>query len=415
VPLVSQEGEDFAAACDRAFAALSARVAHALGREPGGLSVAVSLLPPHADVRLVALPPLRRAEAEAVIRRDAARHFVGGNGVRIVAVRMPPAVARRQTDGSPVLAAAASSHVAEAVRASARRVGWTVTRITAAHAAWIAAAERAAKRSSAGAPLAAIAIVDDTAHVLKLERGAVTLLRRIRADDAREIARALGTGPGAASIFTDGAADAIARGLTDSGWTIVRGQSAAQVAATGAHDAGLELVPVSVLAEQEGRWRTLAAQLAAAAVLLIVGAAVVQLWGAQRELAAVRTQRAALRPQVAPLLETRDSLDRLPQRADELGSLDTSAKWTRALFDVALLLPHDAYLTSLRGTGDTLVVSGQGARAGAALQALRGAESLTNVRLDGPIERDLEDGTTTLERFTLTARIAGDSTARRPE
>jgi hypothetical protein len=37
------------------------------------------------------------------------------------------------------------------------------------------------------------------------------------------------------------------------------------------------------------------------------------------------------------------------------------------------------------------------------------------VRLDGPIERDLEDGTTTLERFTLTARIAGDSTARRPE
>lgn len=416
VPLpAAHEGDDFGALLDRAFEALSARVAQATGGDPRGLRVAVALLPPHVDVRLVTLPPVRRAEAEAVIRRDAARHFVGNNGARVVAVRMPPALARRRSDTAPVLAAAASAHTAEAVRAAVRHVGWTATRITAAHAAWITAAEQAARRSSAGAPIAAIAMIGDTAHVIRLERGAVTVLRRVRAGDAREVVAALGSGPGSASIFADSDVDAVARVLTDAGWTVVRGRDATQVAAAGAHEGALELVPVSVIAEREQRWRSLAAQLAVAAVLLLVAAAGVQLWGAQRELSAIRNQRAAIRPQVAPLLVTRDSLDRLQQRAAELGALDPSAKWTRVLFDIALLLPEDAYITSLQGTGDTLVISGQGARAGAALQALRGAASLENVRLQGAVERDLEDGATTLERFTLSARVVARDTTRRAQ
>jgi len=231
------------------------------------------------------------------------------------------------------------------------------------------------------------------------------VLRRVPVSDVAGALEALGGGPGAASIFVEGAAaEVYERALTGAGWTVIRGAPAAVVAAH-ATAGKLELLPASAALEHEQRRQNLAVRFATAAVILLLLAASVHLWGARRELDAVRAQRAALRPRVEPLLATRDSLDRLRERAATLNSLGGAPEWTRALFDISLLLPPDAHVVSLRGTGDTLIVSAQGARAGAALQALRGAASLRDVRLLGAVERDLEAGTTTLERFTLQARV----------
>jgi hypothetical protein len=72
-----------------------------------------------------------------------------------------------------------------------------------------------------------------------------------------------------------------------------------------------------------------------------------------------------------------------------------------------VLLPHETHLTRLHTTGDTITVEAEGNRAGATLQALRSAASLRDARLLGGVERELADGATAVERFRLSARLAG--------
>jgi Tfp pilus assembly protein PilN len=102
-------------------------------------------------------------------------------------------------------------------------------------------------------------------------------------------------------------------------------------------------------------------------------------------------------------------------RSQAIAQIERSApRWTRALFDLALLLPSDSYLTSVRTRGDTLVIEGSGASAGEAMQAMRRAGSLDHFRLEGIVERDLEDGSTSVERFRLSARLKPPAEAARP-
>jgi hypothetical protein len=138
----------------------------------------------------------------------------------------------------------------------------------------------------------------------------------------------------------------------------------------------------------------------------------VELWGVQRELDAVRTRRAEIHDAVVPLLAARDSLSRLEEWAGKVAVLDDqSPRWSRALFDIALLLPEDAHLTILQTSGDTLRAEVVGLRAGEALQALRPAASLTGIRMQGVVERDLEEGTTSTERFRFSARLVAPAGA----
>jgi hypothetical protein len=431
--------------------AAAAGLEAALGRAIGRARVHVALLPPLADARLVTLPPLRPQEAEAVLRRDAARHFVGGTTARVVGV----APRARRAPG-PVLAAATPLALIETVRSAATAAGLRLARIVPAHAAWLTAIPTHSGRATANpaatatsteatvrkgtsvrkkasvkdsslrkdasdaAPGAAaadseaagdvvVALEGDAAHVLRTERGTLTVLRRVPAAWPDEVVAAAGSADGTAVVIGDaGARAALARALRAVGWTVddTTDATAAETAAAHAADAGLELVPPTLAALRRMRQRTTAWRIAAAAVLLIVGAAALELWGTRRELDAVRARRAEIRDSVAPLLVARDSLSRLDHRIASIRALDTDApRWTRALFDLALLLPPDTRLTSLHATGDTVTIEAAGARAGAALQALRDANSLTDVRLEGTVERDLEDGTTAIERFRVRARL----------
>jgi Tfp pilus assembly protein PilN len=182
--------------------------------------------------------------------------------------------------------------------------------------------------------------------------------------------------------------------------------TAAEAAAAWAMGSALEFVPPTLAAARQRQTRAMAVRMFVAALTLLVIAGVAELWGAKRELDAVRAERAAIRDDVAPLLAARDSLDELRQRASSVNDLHARApRWTRALFDLALLLPEDAHITTLRTAGDTLLVEGTSGRAGDALQAMKKAGSLTDVRITGTVERELQDGETSVERFQMRAVI----------
>jgi hypothetical protein len=82
-------------------------------------------------------------------------------------------------------------------------------------------------------------------------------------------------------------------------------------------------------------------------------------------------------------------------------------RWTPVLAELASLLPRDSHLTALFTSGDTLELEAAGSRAGEAIQELRGSGVFEDVRLEGVVERELEDGETVVERFRVSARLAG--------
>ena len=411
------DGAAAAGVLSAAFVELRDRLAEAFGEPGSAARVHVALMPTLVDVRLVPLPPLRAGEAKAVLLRNASRHFLGA-GERVIGVRTADTRSRARWLGRspagparPSLAAAAPAPLLDAVYRAAEAAGWRVVAVAPAHAAWIAAAAPATAKVR-DQSYALVALDDATAHVLRIEAGDPVALRRVPAT-ADEIADAAGE-PGPLLVLGAAAErETLTRQLAARGWIMVADPAAAanvaEAAAAYAHDAGLELVPLNVLVERQHSARSLALRIAGVAAVLFVAAAGLELWGARRELAAVRASRAEVAPTVAPLILARDSVDRLNARAVAIDQIAASSpSYTRALLDLALLLPRDAHLTRLHATGDTVLIQAIGARAGEAIESLRSSPSLRDVRLRGIIERELEAGATATERFTLVARLAED-------
>ncbi|MEX0892842.1 MAG: hypothetical protein WEB88_11805, partial [Gemmatimonadota bacterium] len=258
--------------------------------------------------------------------------------------------------------------------------------------------------SLAGGAHRAVIALADMLYVVGGTTGRITTLRRLPPAALDELA---GAAPGRVLVLSNdpevrrtlGAALPASAAGRD-------GSDPLRAAASHPERAAPELVTPDHAAALRAGARTRAALLAAAAVLLLIGAAALELWGAERELQAVQERRTALRAEVAPLLVLRDSVDALAERTAAVGALATDAPaWTPALLDLALLLPEDAHVEGLRTTGDTLVADVVAGRAGAALQALRSAASLRDVRLRGVVDREMSQGSTARERFTLTARV----------
>ncbi|MEX1258846.1 MAG: PilN domain-containing protein [Gemmatimonadota bacterium] len=405
--------------------------------EEGG-EVTVALLPPLVEVKLVPLPPLRPEEAEAVLRRDLAKHFLRGGTASVVGVDMHRGMDMhrggvRSSEGSgmgvgsevvgasdgevqragrgPVLAAAAPRQLAEAILRSVAGAGWRLAAIVPAHAAWVEAVRSGGegKAPARGAPGLVVAIHGETAHLLRLDEDRPTGMRRLPATNIPEIVAAAGGGAGRAWVFaSDAEGRPIAEALAAAGWQSgvearLR-RSAAGVAALHAHEAGAELVPPTLAMARRDRARRVAVGMGIAAAVLVVAAAGVQLWGASRELRLVRAERAEIREAVAPVLAAADSLGMIEERLASIGTLEEAASgWTFALVELAVVLPEDVHLAALQAAGDTLVMDAVGGRAGDALDALGNSSSFRDVQLEGTIQRDVEAGAAARERFTLSA------------
>jgi hypothetical protein len=304
--------------------------------------VTVALLPSLVEVKLVPLPPLRPEEAEPVVRRDMARHFLQGSAPSVVGVDVRRDESRptefgedaageeateRDGGGSPraargtVLAAAAPRQLAEAILRAVTGAGWRLRGIVPAHAAWVHAVRSGGEGKSPGkaAPGVIVALLDGTAHLLRIKNDHLTAIRRLPSADLPEVVAAAGIGPGRAWIFADEPAGrGVSEALSTAGWrpaveTRLR-RSAAGAAALYAPESGVELVPPTLAMARRDHTRRIAIGMGAVAAFFLVAAAAVQLWGASRELRLVRAERTEIRDAVAPVLVAADSLASIEER-----------------------------------------------------------------------------------------------------
>lgn len=392
----------------RALAALAADLERTHGREVDGADVFIALLPPRVDVRMIDLPPLKPAEAEAVVRRDQARHFLGSERTRTVGVRgdRPAAGDQVPPDLPPAFAAAAPAALLDALVDAAGEVGWRVRTIGPAHSAWLRAGVDGLEGGDPPAFVAAV--IDQTAHLLGVRERAPVSLRRVPLERVDELGPVVGPGP-VAVVGDTGGADAVAADLRRRGATVGRAwpdEDAAGLAARFAEGATPRLAPPSLEARVRERSREQLVRSIGAAAVLVLLAVGLHYLNLRRELASLQDERMALRAEVAPLVAARDSLFRLNEEVTTIGTVaGQSHGWTRALAELAYLLPRETYLTSLTGNEGLLEFEAAGQRAGEALEALRAATTLHDVRLVGLVERELENGETVVERFRLSARI----------
>ncbi len=404
-------GTGMALEIQRGVAELKRELDKVSGRTTEGGMAFVGLLPPLADARLVSLPPMRRGEVEAVLGRDVARYFLGANRPRIVGVRLPRGNRSRigKPSGAPayVLAAAAPLGLLEATRSALVGVGWRCASFSAAYGSWLQSAV-SLKRTPVDSILA---LVGPTVHVLRLNGGDPVGVRQLPASDPVEAVKAIGAGPGRVLVlaspqqFEGFRGPLVAAGLSPvrdpEGWL-----GAEELTAARAPAAELELVPPALASERRAEVRRTSRALAAGTAVLVIAALGAQLWGAHRELRGVQEQRAAIRSEVEPLLLARDSLNDLTTQVESMAELSSSSPvWTRSLVELSALLPMDTYLTGFFASGDTVELEAAGAQAGEAIQALREAGLFEEIRLQGLVERELEDGETVVERFRLWARL----------
>jgi len=408
------ETKDSGAELLRAFSELKRELEKATGGSTDGASVFIALLPPLADARLVPFPPMRKAEVESVLGRDVARYFLGANRPRVVGVRIPRGNGTETGDGDgssvSVLAAAAPLRFLETARSALGSVGWRGVSFSAAHGAWLESAA-----SVKGSQLrSVVAVVGPTAHVLRLDGGDVVAVRQLSASDSEEVSVAAGGGPGQVLVVASPQTfDSLKAALVSSGLSVLRDPDgwpgAEELTAGRAGLASLELVPPTLAGERAEKGKRASVGLAIAAVALILASLGAQLWGAHRELGAVREQRSSIRAEVAPLLEARDSLNSLLTTVSSLEELSRSSPvWTRSLVELTAALPQDTYLTGLFASGDTVEIEAAGAKAGEAIQLLREAGLFEEIRLQGLVERELEEGETVVERFRLWARLPNE-------
>jgi hypothetical protein len=420
IPARIVAGNDEAGRLGEAFGRLEEVVKEALGISADGhpvFQVRVALLPPLSEARLVELPGLRSEEIAPVLRRDASRHFIGGS--RDLVVGAARVAGSSGSSSSMVFAAAAPASFLSALRSTIEIRGWAMDRIVPAHAAWVAALRRLAPlragRSGSAAPAVRVlvAVVGETAHLIRLSGDGIDQIRKFPAADVAGIVDGAGSQPGNALVLGDdpSRSDAagrstIAAGLKSAGWVPVAPPAVhSSAAASAAHDveaAVPEIVPDFVAAVRHQQGRRVTARLFTAANVILLTAAAVHYWGTARVLELLGSERAELSALVTPAMAQRDSLFRLEARLAELQALEAQARgWTSSLVELSVALPPETYLMSLRAAGDTVVLDAVGGRAGEALAALNSSRSLSDVRLEGTIQREIEGGTTARERFTL--------------
>lgn len=379
-------------------------------------AVAVALLPPLAEVRAIALPPLADDERDRFLARNAARYFLGARGAQQVG----SAVLAGANDAAGLtLAAATAQSVMTAVELAAADAGRTVRHAVPAEAAWAAAAIAAWPAFASGAAHVLV-VRESRADLLTLAGGALAGVRRFRAaGDAAQVARVVGRDAPLGVLGAPELATPIVRALAEQGVTarVPDGRTAGDadtLAARHAADALALRIRSDEARESDRRAvrRTAWLTAAGAAALLVVAAGIHAL-GVRRELASVRAERAAIRPQVEATLAGRTSVDAAYRDVSALATAARNApRWSHVLGAVTEGLRDDASLTAFRARGDSIFLDGVAERAAPIFDDLARVAGVTGVRATAPVRREAAEGEQPLEHFSIGARISTGGTTK---
>ena len=342
--------------------------------------LAVTLLPPLVQVRVLFFPRLRIAEIRGVVTRDVSKYFPGVGEPQVVAIA--PLVGER---GGPtaVLAAAAPAWLLEMLSDAARAAGCGIASFEPAHAGW------ASWTRTRGA---SIMVVEDAvrAELIRAEHGKLLEVRRTPVVPARIDAALAELGEAASLRF--GPAQLA--------------EAAAIAACSAGSNLQLELVSGAEAAARARRTRRLVTRLWVAATASLVLALGLYRAALLRELSVLEQARAAQRVAVEAALSTREASLGVQARLAALARAAAEApSWTGILNQVSAGLPPDAYLTSLRGSADSLVIDGVASRAAGVFEGLQTATRLAGVRPSGPIRQEVRDSGPPIERFTASATL----------
>ena len=394
---------------------LASALAH-LSRELGVTNgrLAVSLMPPLAEVRQLELPPLRDEDLTKLLSRNPARYFVGARGAQIVGASSPGRRARGET--TPVIAAAASARMLAMIHLAAEQSGWSVDAIAPAETAWAAAAI-ALWPTLAKQNLSALVAHDDRTDLLQVEKARLVGVRRFRAGaaDAAMIADAIGSSGragvvGAAQQRRELASALGALGVTTTSPTGEWSSAAERNDVLAAHFAGSDVGPVlrseDNVASNRARTRKATMITFAATAALLVAAAMIELWGVHHQLDLVRQQRAQLRPALASTLIGRTTVEATYRHLAALSDIERSTpQWAAVITTLSQSIPADAYLTAIRSRNDSLIVDGLAEHAARVFDALEKTPGFTDVKAAAAVRRELQDDGTALDHFTIAARV----------
>ncbi len=407
---------------DEAWPSLAAAFAALLNEAPApAAGVSVALMPALAEVQMVELPPMAEHELRLLLARNAGKYFTSARGAQVVGA------GARSTSVMGRLVAATSAPLLHSIHAAASTAGLSVRQVVPAPAAWAMFARTGNAKSNGGEARASMVVVDQ-AHctVLTVEQGQLVSLRRFRslALDAARLAEAMLADT--TSVFLAAApdarreAEALMRVQPATGVLAALGSQPDALAAVGASRATAPLL----ITEREraagtARVRSLAVRFAAAAAILLVAGAALQLWDVRRELSAVRAERAALAPQLGSTLVGRTTVETAFRQLAVLARAEQDAPiWSAVIAELSTQLPSESYLTGFRGRADTVGIDGLARSAARVFESVERVPSLQAVQASAPVRRETTPEGEALERFQLSALMRarearGATTARR--
>ena len=156
-----------------------------------GPSIVVALLPPLAETRAIALPPLAADDRNRFLARNAARYFVGARGPQVVGsvVTVAPHAEVGTDSATIVLTSSTTQLLMQTLDAAASAAGGTLQAVVPAESAWAAAAVALWPVFARGTAYAVITRADRT-DLLTMVNGALQGVRRTLEAEAPQAAAA---------------------------------------------------------------------------------------------------------------------------------------------------------------------------------------------------------------------------------
>ena len=379
-------------------------------RENNG-HLAVALMPSVAEVRRVDVPPLSDDEVEAVLSRNASKYFVGAQGPQLVGVET-----HRAANSAGAIAAAAPAWLVRQISLAAREAGWKLEHVAPAEAVWTIAVAKAFPAAVHGVWQLLVHQSDHT-HALTIASGQLVAIRRFRSAVA-DVPVFLESRPAGARLLAIGDLSVRKQWISLLGERSVSVTSPigmlADVAADAALVAAAFVVDVESLvfrteemriADQKRRTSMLYIICAAASVLLMASAGFMW-WDVSRELAAVKAERAEIKPQLTTTLLGRSSVEIVSNQLQILAKNEReSAHWSVIIADLTRHLPDDAHLTGFRGWSDSVRFDGLAERAASVFAPLAKAESFFGIKAAAAVRLEPQVDGSSMEKFTLVANV----------